>query len=393
MSSIQNVSGISFKGNYIIPFDQVKDSATMRAIGAETSKYVDQRDMMQNKSGIVVKIDDDKRAKEYEAIIAKYGVNIQKYDGPFKQTNPDLDSYAFMVSKLYPEEVAQQKFAAYKTMNEQEKGKAYLETYKEFKSRKHSVENQTNTAAPKLKPTNKPIIKYTTKDGEKMMAREVMLENGYTCMAVSNEKNPDQATLMNKDKFKEFFVESARQVPSPTSFTGKESKKAVGEFAGKNFEVECSEGLTNRSLSGAVDNLNFNIKHNGKFFKSDTLTGNIGDKELNLKVKDGFAKNTITGTLGDEPIDLKVSDSWSGYRIKGQFKNRDIDIKLHSKMVGYSLESDNMSLRIKSKTLFGNDVKVNGTYNDDPDLIPILMDIVYSLNNEELMVMAAATAV
>jgi len=226
-----------------------------------------------------------------------------------------------------------------------------------------------------------------------MMAREVMLENGYTCMAVSNEKNPDQATLMNKDKFKEFFVESARQVPSPTSFTGKESKKAVGEFAGKNFEVECNEGLTNRSLSGAVDNLNFNIKHNGKFLKSDTLTGNIGDKELNLKVKEDFNKNAITGTLGNEPIDLKVSDSWSGYRIKGQFKNRDIDIKLHSKMIGYSLESDNMSLRIKSKTLFGDNVKDNGAYNDDPDLIPILMDIVYSLNNEELMVMAAATAV
>ena len=33
MSSIPNVSGISFKSNYIIPFDQVKDSATMRAIG------------------------------------------------------------------------------------------------------------------------------------------------------------------------------------------------------------------------------------------------------------------------------------------------------------------------------------------------------------------------
>ncbi len=389
MSSIQNVSGVTFKGNYIIPFDQVKDSATMRVIGAETAKYVDQNDMMQRKDGIVVKIDDDTKAKEYEAIIAKYGVNIQKYDGPFKQTNPDLDSYAFMVSKLYSEEEAQKKLTAYKNMSEQEKGKEYLETYKNFKNSKHSVENQANMAIPKLKPTNKPIIKYTTKDGEKMMAREVMLENGYTCMAVSNEKNPNQTTLMNKEEFQKSFIESAKQMPSPTSFTGKESKKAVGEFADKNFEVECSEGLTNRSMSGSVDDLNFNIKHNGKFFKADTLTGNIGDKELNLQVKDGFSKNTITGTLGDEPIDLKVSDSWSGYRIKGKFKNRDIDIKLHSKLVGYSLESDNMSLRIKSKTLFGNDVKVKGSYNDDPDLIPILMDIVYSLNNEELMVAAA----
>ena len=206
MSSIQNVNGISFEGSYIIPFDQVKDSATMRTIGAETAKYVNQNNMTQNKNGIVVKIDDDKRAKEYEAIVAKYGVNIQKYDGPFKQTNPDLNSYSFMISKLYPEEVAQQKFATYKTMNEQEKGKAYLETYKEFKNSKYSVENKANMATPKLKPTDKPIIKFT-KDGENMMAREVQLENGYTCMAVSNEKNLNQATLMNKDEFQKFFID------------------------------------------------------------------------------------------------------------------------------------------------------------------------------------------
>ena len=126
MSNVLNVGGVSFKGNYIIPFDQVKDSATMRAVGSETAKYVDTKDIAQRKDGIVIKIDDDKRAKEYEAVVAKYGVNIQKYDGPFKP-NADLDSYAFMVSKLYSEEDAQQKFAAYKTMNEQEKGKAYLD--------------------------------------------------------------------------------------------------------------------------------------------------------------------------------------------------------------------------------------------------------------------------
>ena len=38
---------------------------------------------------------------------------------------------------------------------------------------------------------------------------------------------------------------------------------------------------------------------------------------------------------------------------------------------------------IKSKSLFGNDVKVSGTYKNDPDLIPILMDVIYSLNDDE----------
>ena len=73
---------------------------------------------------------------------------------------------------------------------------------------------KANMYAPKLKPTNKPIIKYIDKDGEKLMAREVQFENGYTCMAVSNEKNPNQATLMNKDEFQKFFMESAKQLLS-----------------------------------------------------------------------------------------------------------------------------------------------------------------------------------
>ncbi len=382
MSNIQNVSSINFKGNYIIPFDQVKDSATMRAIGAESAKYVDQKDMMENKYGIVVKIDDERKAKEYKAIVAKYGVNIQKYDGPFKPSG-DLDSYAFMVSKLYSEENAQKKFAAYKAMNNKEKGKEYLNTYKEFKNSKASIENKTNFPKPKLTPTDSNIIKYTTKDGEKFMAREVRLENRYTCMAVSNEKKPNEATLMNKDEFQKLYMEIKKQ-PQSTSFTGKSSNKATGEFADKKFEVECSESLKNRSLSGMVDGLNFNIKHNGKFFKADTITGNIGDKELNLEVKEKLTKRTISGTLGDDPINLEVTNTFSGYRIKGQFKKEDIDIKLNSKFNGYELESDKMSLRIKSKTLFGKDVKVKGSYNDDPDLVPILMDSVYCLNDEEI---------
>lgn len=319
MTHFRNVSSVAFQGNYIIPFDQLKDSATTRAIGYETAKYVDPNDIMQRKDGIVVKIDDDKRAKEYEAIVAKYGINIHKYDGPLK-SNADLDSYAFMVSKLYSEQEAQQKFAAYKTLNDEEKRKEYLTVYNEFKKSKYSVENKINT-------------------------------------------------------------------PMAISFNGK-NKKAVGEFANKNFEVECSGGLTNRSISGSVDGLNFNIQHDAKFLKSDILTGNIGNKELNLKVKEGFSENTITGILGDDPIDLKASPLLNGYHIKGKFKNKDIDIKLNSKIVGYSLESDNMSLRIKNNTLFGNNVKVEGTYNEDPDLIPILMDIVYSLDDEVLMDMA-----
>ena len=236
-------------------------------------------------------------------------------------------------------------------------------------------------AVPDLKPTGTPIIKYTTKDGEKMMAREVILGNGYKCMAVSNEKNPNEATLMNKEEFKKFFIESVEQKESKSN---KEVKVASGHFADKNFEVECKQGLSNRSLSGKVDDLNFNIKHNGKVFKADEITGNIGDKPLNIKMSDSVAKLNLKGTLGNEPIDLKVSRTFSGYNLKGQFKDKKLDIDLERKWNSFAIKSDKMDLRVKNKSMFGNDVKVKGTYNEDKDLIPLLMDMAYSLNDEEL---------
>lgn len=66
---------------------------------------------------------------------------------------------------------------------------------------------------PKLTPTGTPIIKYKDKDGNSYMAREVKLETGDTCMAVSNVKNPSQATLMNNDVFQKTLQESLPEVP------------------------------------------------------------------------------------------------------------------------------------------------------------------------------------
>lgn len=172
----------------------------------------------------------------------------------------------------------------------------------------------------------------------------------------------------------------SKQIADSVSFT---SKTGAGMFADKKFSVECSEGITNRKLSGNIDNFSFNIKHNGKVFKSDTITGDVGGKELNLKVKEGFSSDSVVGTIGEDPVNLKLSDDlFTGFKIKGNFKGKEVDIKLKDKFNGYSIEGDNIDLRIKSKTLFGNDVNVKGTYNSDPDLIPLLLDIVYMRDNE-----------
>lgn len=378
------MNNISFKSNYLIPFSEINkaDSETMRQVGKTTSQYATTpNDMMQTKEGIAVAIPDSKD-KEYEAIIAKYGLNIQKYNGKIvPQGDPSVQSYSFMVSKIDPQN-AEKRINAYKNIKDnKEKGMEYLLVYQEFKNSPYSVEHQQNLKNSDLKPTGTPIIKYTTIDNEKMMAREVVLANGYKCIAVSNEKNPNVATLMNKDEFKKLIIETVKQKEATSD---NKVKKASGQFADKNFEVECKQSLTNRSLSGKVDDLNFNIKHNGKTFKADVITGNIGNKELNVKLSDSFAKRNIKGTLGDETIDLKVTRTFNGYNIKGQFKDKKLDIDIESKWNNFTIKSENMDLKVKDKSMFGNDVKVKGTYYEDKDLIPLLMDMTYDLNDEQL---------
>ena len=182
----------------------------------------------------------------------------------------------------------------------------------------------------------------------------------------------------------------AQSLPADTvELSKKNVKKGGGTFADKKFTIEASGGLTHRDLAGEIDGVEFDIRHQGKFLKADTITGFVGDKELNLKSKAKLTGSVIEGTIGDKTVNLKVTDTWAGKRIKGTFKDKDIDIKLNSKFIGYALEGDNVDLRIKNKNLFGNDVNVKGTYNEDPDLIPILMDTVYGLQEEEL-VMAVA---
>ncbi len=117
----------------------------------------------------------------------------------------------------------------------------------------------------------------------------------------------------------------------------------------------------------------------------------MNGKDINLTIKESIFSKKIVGDIGGEPVNLKASESWDGYNIKGKFKDKDINVKLDSKFVGYKLSSDNMSLRIKNKKLFGDDIKVEGTYNEDSELIPLLLDAVYNLQEEE-MIMALVIA-
>lgn len=212
MYNVQNVNSIAFRSNYIIPYKEMEkvDSAAMRQFGADSAKFITSPDnMMQTQEGIVVNIDNS-RDKEYEAVIAKYGLNIHKYEGKFEPQNPTADLYAMMITKLEPQN-AQAKIEAFKNMDEKSMNDEYMKVYKEYKNSPYSIEKQEKLTSSDIKPTDAPVIKFESKNGEKLMAREVVVD-GYPCMAVALENNPGQTMLMNKEEFEKFFLETAKEI-------------------------------------------------------------------------------------------------------------------------------------------------------------------------------------
>lgn len=136
----------AFSGTMLIPYTELakaKEAShdTMRKLGAETVKFAKPEDMQTTNEGILVKVDDN-REKEYQAVIAKYGINIRKVDASIdKNSNADLSAYTFMVTKLNPKD-AKVKIDNYANMKEPEKSKEYLAVYNEFKQSPHSAENK-----------------------------------------------------------------------------------------------------------------------------------------------------------------------------------------------------------------------------------------------------------
>lgn len=78
MNSINPV-GMSFGGNYYIPISEVKDENTLNNFVQESRSFVKNIKESNNKDGVVITVD-NARDKEYEAIIAKYGMGIHRVD-------------------------------------------------------------------------------------------------------------------------------------------------------------------------------------------------------------------------------------------------------------------------------------------------------------------------
>lgn len=139
-----NAMNPAFSGTMLIPYSELQKKGndaneTMRQVGHETAKFAKPEDMQVTKDGILVKVDDAKE-KEYQAVIAKYGINIQKVDTPItKNDNADLGTYTFMVNKIDPQN-AKARAEKYAQMQEPDKSKEYLNVYNQFKQSPHSLE-------------------------------------------------------------------------------------------------------------------------------------------------------------------------------------------------------------------------------------------------------------
>lgn len=144
MNLAMNSINPAFSGTMLIPYAEMEKKGkasheTMRQIGQETAKFAKPEDMQVTKDGILVKVDDNKE-KEYQAVIAKYGINIQKVNTPIeKNDNADLSTYTYMVTKLDPT-TAKDKADKYTQMKEPDKSKEFLNVYNQFKQSPYATE-------------------------------------------------------------------------------------------------------------------------------------------------------------------------------------------------------------------------------------------------------------
>ena len=144
MNLAMNSINPAFSGTMLIPYTELQkkentSNETMRQIGRETAKFAKPEDMQVTKDGILVKVDDNKE-KEYQAVIAKYGINIQKVNTPIsKNDNADLSTYTFMATKLDPQN-AKAKADKYAQMKEPDKSKEFLNVYNQFKQSPYATE-------------------------------------------------------------------------------------------------------------------------------------------------------------------------------------------------------------------------------------------------------------
>ncbi len=226
---------------------------------------------------------------------------------------------------------------------------------------------------------------YKTKDGETL---QVSKKDGMVTI-VGDKNGVRQLPL---DKFWKEFIATIPKVDK----TPNKDIVSLSSQKTTSADATVTSTLNTKTISGNIEGQPFKLTHKGKFIKSDTLTGNIGTKPVNLKYNEGLSGIALKGIIGKAPVDIEIKDGWSGYTITGNFKGRKINIKYNNKLIGGStFTSENMNLTMKKKSLLSKDVNISGKFNGDSDLIPVLMELNYVLENrdfEKLALLSCAAA-
>ncbi|MBE7711905.1 MAG: hypothetical protein E7Z92_07195 [Cyanobacteria bacterium SIG31] len=84
--------------------------------------------------------------------------------------------------------------------------------YRPFKGNSTVTDPNSVITTKNIKPTGGPIIHFNDKNGEKFMAREVIINGDTKAFAVSNVKSPSQATLMNAEVFEKYMLENLPEI-------------------------------------------------------------------------------------------------------------------------------------------------------------------------------------
>lgn len=184
----------------------------------------------------------------------------------------------------------------------------------------------------------------------------------------------------------------------PLAFKGysKEIKNTVNkDITDKNleFSVKAKDGLTNRTYSGKINDLNYSLKNDSKIFDPNEITGNIADKKVDIIYDKGFKTDTLKGSIDNQKIDLQITSTWSGYKITGKYKDKNIDLELKRSLKGYELKGNNVDLKINNNLLNGDTIDLKGKLGIDLDLMPILITPIYDLCYREAQDAIAACAV
>lgn len=141
------------------------------------------------------------------------------------------------------------------------------------------------------------------------------------------------------------------------------------------YNVEKNKiGVVNKKISGKNfgDNYQLEIARPSP----SSITGNIGGKQVDIKLQKNGNNWDISGNVGNKQVKLQVL---SRRHLKGKFGNEDIEA--HSVMTRHGMYVDGKNIKLTKELVYGSGFwanfveKCTGKFNLDKDFLPVIVAI------------------